>query len=84
MFLLDVLLRPALIGLWVLFWAYWFRLGRMARLRKMIVVMTVLLAVSMAMLRLRSLAAQFRFAMNCCFRRFRFCSSCCWERCWCG
>jgi hypothetical protein len=51
MFLLDVLLRPALIGLWVLFWAYWFRLGRMARLRKMIVVMTVLLAVSMAMLR---------------------------------
>jgi len=40
MFLLDVLLRPALIGLWVLFWAYWFRLGRMARLRKMIVVMT--------------------------------------------
>ena len=47
----DAILRPVQIGLWVMFWASWFRLGRMARLKWMVCGMTVLLCVSVALLR---------------------------------
>ncbi len=32
----DALLGPAVIGLWVIFWAYWFRMGHMPRMHKMV------------------------------------------------
>jgi hypothetical protein len=47
----DAVLAPAAIGLWVLFWAYWFRLERMARLHRIVWSVVVLLALGMAMLR---------------------------------
>jgi hypothetical protein len=47
----DAVLVPAVIALWVIFWAYWFRLGRMARLRKMVWGMALALALNIAMLR---------------------------------
>ena len=50
-FLSDVVLIPAYIGLWVLFWGYWFRLERMARLHGVVWGLVLLLAVGMAMLR---------------------------------
>ncbi len=50
-FLEDVVLIPAYIGLWVLFWGYWFRLERMARLHRAVWGMVLLLAVGMAMVR---------------------------------
>jgi Stage II sporulation protein E (SpoIIE) len=49
--LTDALLRPAVIGLWVIFWAYWFRMGRIGRLQKMVWVFVGLLALNIAMLR---------------------------------
>ncbi|HET9087070.1 MAG TPA: SpoIIE family protein phosphatase [Acidobacteriaceae bacterium] len=47
----DVVLIPAYIGLWVLFWGYWFRLERMARLHRVVWGLVLVLAVGMAMLR---------------------------------
>jgi hypothetical protein len=47
----DAVLSPALIALWVVFWGHWFRLGRMARLNKMVWGMALLLTIDIAMLR---------------------------------
>jgi hypothetical protein len=47
----DAILAPMIIGLWVLFWAYWFRLNRIARLQWVIWGLVVLLGLGMAMLR---------------------------------
>ncbi len=47
----DAVLIPASIGLWVLFWAYWFRLDGMARVRRMVWSLVALLGLGMAMLR---------------------------------
>ncbi|HTU51678.1 MAG TPA: SpoIIE family protein phosphatase [Acidobacteriaceae bacterium] len=47
----DAVLVPATIGLWVLFWAYWFRLGHMTRLHRMVWGLVVVLALTTAMLR---------------------------------
>jgi len=51
-FLLDAILTPAVIGLAILFWAHWFRLGRMARLHRIVWTLTALLGISRAMLRM--------------------------------
>ena len=47
----DAILAPAIIGLWVIFWAYWFRLKRIARLHSMVWGLVAMLALGMAMLR---------------------------------
>jgi hypothetical protein len=47
----DAVLTPAYIGLWVLFWAYWFRLERMAQLQRAVWGLVALLALTTAMLR---------------------------------
>ena len=47
----DAVLTPAGIGLWVLFWAYWFRLDGMARLHQMVWSLVALLGIGTAMLR---------------------------------
>jgi Stage II sporulation protein E (SpoIIE) len=47
----DAVLAPTVIGVWVLFWAYWFRLGQLARLHRMVWSVVVLLGAGMAMLR---------------------------------
>jgi len=47
----DAVLTPLTVGLWVLFWAYWFRLGGMARLHRAVWGLVVALAVATAMLR---------------------------------
>jgi hypothetical protein len=50
-FLTDAVLPPATIGLWVLFWAAWFRLNPMARVHRIVWSLAVLLGIGMAMLR---------------------------------
>jgi hypothetical protein len=47
----DAVFTPAVIGLWVVFWAYWFRLDRMARVHQAVWTLAVLLGLGMAMLR---------------------------------
>ena len=47
----DVLATPVRIGLWVLFWAYWFRLPNMRRLQYSVWTFVALLAIRTAMLR---------------------------------
>ncbi|HEX4155167.1 MAG TPA: SpoIIE family protein phosphatase [Acidobacteriaceae bacterium] len=47
----DVVSSPVRIGLWILFWAYWFRLPRMARLQYTVWALVLLLAVATVMLR---------------------------------
>ncbi len=47
----DAILRPGIIGLWVVFWAYWFRLDRMFQIHRIAWGLTVLLGLGMAMLR---------------------------------
>ena len=47
----DAVLTPFVIGLWVLFWAYWFRLDGMARLHRIVWSLVVLLGIGIAMLR---------------------------------
>ena len=47
----DAILNPAFIGLWVIFWATWFRLDGMARLQRMVWSLAVLLGIGIAMLR---------------------------------
>jgi len=49
--LLDAVLTPLVIALWIIFWAYWFRMGRMPRLHKMTWGFALLLMLNMAMLR---------------------------------
>ena len=49
--LIDVVLTPLRIGLWVLFWGYWFRLWRIARLHRLVWALVAVLAVGTAMLR---------------------------------
>ncbi|MDE3104395.1 MAG: SpoIIE family protein phosphatase [Acidobacteriota bacterium] len=47
----DVVLVPLRIGLWVLFWAYWFRLAQMRRIHQLAWSMMAVLCVGTAMLR---------------------------------
>jgi hypothetical protein len=49
--LTDVILTPMRIGLWVLFWGYWFRLAKIARLHWVVWTLVALLAIGYAMLR---------------------------------
>lgn len=47
----DVALTPARIGLWVLFWGYWFRLSRISRLHQVVWPLVGMLALGTALLR---------------------------------
>jgi hypothetical protein len=47
----DAVLIPVVIGIWVLFWGYWFRLERMARLHGIVWGLVLPLVVGMSMLR---------------------------------
>src|SRR5215472_3727311 len=49
--LANAVFTPGVIALWVIFWAYWFRMGRMARMHWMVWGFTVALALNMALLR---------------------------------
>jgi Stage II sporulation protein E (SpoIIE) len=49
--LTDVVLTPIRIGLWVLFWAYWFRLWRIGLVHRIVWALAALLAVGTALLR---------------------------------
>lgn len=49
--LTDVIATPLRIGLWVLFWGYWFRLEWMPTLHRLVWPLVVILAVGTAMLR---------------------------------
>ena len=49
--LLDVLSRPIRIGLWVMFWAYWFRVPRLRLIHWTTWTLVVLLAIGTAMIR---------------------------------
>lgn len=49
--LTDVILVPLRIGLWVVFWGYWFRIGRMSLLHRVVWGMVALLSIGTAMLR---------------------------------
>jgi Stage II sporulation protein E (SpoIIE)/Beta-galactosidase jelly roll domain len=47
----DVIASPLRIGLWVLFWGYWFRLERIGLLHRAVWSLVIILAVGTAMLR---------------------------------
>jgi hypothetical protein len=47
----NVILAPLRIGLWVLFWGYWFRLWRIGKLHRLVWPLVALLMVGTAMLR---------------------------------
>jgi hypothetical protein len=47
----DAIRFPALIGLWVIFWAYWFRLDRISRLQRIVWALVLFLGIGMALLR---------------------------------
>jgi hypothetical protein len=47
----DVVLTPMRIGLWVIFWGYWFRLWRIGKLQLIVWSLVALLAIGTAMLR---------------------------------
>lgn len=49
--LADVVLSPMRIGLWVLFWGYWFRIRRMKRLHQLVWPLVAILMLGTAMLR---------------------------------
>jgi len=49
--LIDVIFGPLVISLWILFWAYWFRMGRMVRMQYMVWGFTAALVVTLAMMR---------------------------------
>jgi Stage II sporulation protein E (SpoIIE) len=49
--LTDVILTPVRIGLWVLFWGYWFRIWNIARLHQMVWSLVGILMIGTAMLR---------------------------------
>ena len=50
-FLQDVILSPLTVGLWALFWAYWFRLDGIQQISRITWSLTVLLAVAISMMR---------------------------------
>jgi len=50
-FFIDVLSRPISLALWALFWAYWFDLDDLRRIKRAAVILTAALVVGMAMLR---------------------------------
>jgi hypothetical protein len=50
-FLADVVLAPVRLGLWVLFWGYWFRIAKISRLHQVVWLLVALLIVGTAMLR---------------------------------
>lgn len=47
----DAVLAAGVIGLWIVFWAYWFRMGRMPRLHKMTWGFALALTLNIALLR---------------------------------
>ena len=47
----DALLVPAVIALWIIFWAYWFHMGRMPRMHKMVWGFALSLTITIAMMR---------------------------------
>jgi Stage II sporulation protein E (SpoIIE)/Beta-galactosidase jelly roll domain len=47
----DAVLVQGVIGLWIIFWAYWFRMGRMPRQHKMVWGFAIALALVIAMMR---------------------------------
>src|SRR4029079_5813370 len=47
----DAVLVPTVISLWILFWAYWFRMGLMRRMHYMVWGFTVALMLTIAMMR---------------------------------
>jgi hypothetical protein len=47
----DVIAKPLQIGLWVLFWGYWFRLDRIRILHRVVWSLVILLALGTAMIR---------------------------------
>jgi hypothetical protein len=49
--LIDVIFAPLVISLWILFWAYWFRMGRMTRMHYMVWGFTAALMLTIAMMR---------------------------------
>jgi hypothetical protein len=49
--LTDVVLTPTRIGLWVIFWGYWFRINRMSRIHRAVWTLVALLSLGTAMLR---------------------------------
>ena len=49
--LIDVILLPLRTGLWVVFWGYWFRLPKIARLHWLVWTGVVILVIATAMLR---------------------------------
>jgi Stage II sporulation protein E (SpoIIE) len=49
--LIDVIAIPIRIGLWVLFWGYWFRLERIRTLHRIVWSLVAILAIGTAMLR---------------------------------
>jgi hypothetical protein len=48
---LDVVLHPLSLGMWALFWAYWFQLENMRRIARIAGILVVLLMLATAMLR---------------------------------
>lgn len=49
--LADVILAPIRIGLWVLFWGYWFRIRHIGRLHRLVWSLVALLMIGTAMIR---------------------------------
>jgi hypothetical protein len=49
--LADAVLSPLVISLWIVFWAYWFHMGRMVRMHRMVWGFTIALALTVAMMR---------------------------------
>lgn len=49
--LADAVMVPVVIALWTCYWAYWFRMGRMDRLQKMVWGFAAVLALNTALLR---------------------------------
>jgi hypothetical protein len=47
----DAVLKPGVIALWIIFWSYWFRMGRMPRQHKMVWGFTIVLTLMIAMMR---------------------------------
>jgi len=50
-FLQDVLLQPVTIGLWALFWGFWFGLDEIRRLSRLAVLLVIVSCLSLSMLR---------------------------------
>lgn len=50
-FFQDVILTPLTLGLWALFWAYWFKLDGIPRIARIAWTLTALLAIAMSMMR---------------------------------